>query len=92
MLKFYYDCLVKYLKANSFELTETDTDNMYVALHTSCLDEYIRDDYVTKFRDEIYRRCSDNQRALWFPRRCCHKHISINRSFTGLMKGEFSLF
>ena len=26
MLEFYYDCLMKYMKPNSFELTETDTD------------------------------------------------------------------
>ena len=32
MLQFYHDCLVKYLISDSFELTEMDTDSMYMAL------------------------------------------------------------
>ena len=31
MLEFYYDCIVKYFKPNSFELTETDS--IYMAIN-----------------------------------------------------------
>ena len=32
MLEFYYDCLNLYLKRNSFELTQSDTDSIYMAI------------------------------------------------------------
>ena len=35
MLEFYYDCLLKYLRPQSFELTETDTDSLYMAINQS---------------------------------------------------------
>ena len=31
MLEFYHDSMVKYFNPNSFELTETDTDGIYMA-------------------------------------------------------------
>ena len=33
MLEFYHDCIVKYFNPNSFELTETDTDSIYMAIN-----------------------------------------------------------
>ena len=33
MLEFYYDCLLKYLRPQSFELTETDTDSLYMSIN-----------------------------------------------------------
>ena len=90
MLEFYHDCLVKYLKPNSFELTEMDTDSMYMALNNISLDECIRDEYKEKYFSELFDRCSDNVDAVWFPRRCCSKHIQLDKRFTGIMKLEFS--
>ena len=90
MLEFYHDCLVKYLNPNSFELTEMDTDSMYMALNRGNLDECVRDEYKPRYISELYDRCSDNKDAVWFPRRCCTKHISLDRRFTGVMKLEFS--
>ena len=68
MLEFYHDCLVKYLNQNSFELTEMDTDSMYMALNRNNFDESIRDEYKTRYISELYDRCSDNKEAAWFPR------------------------
>ena len=33
MLELYYDCIVKYFKPISFELTETDTDSIYMPIY-----------------------------------------------------------
>ena len=41
MLEFYYDCLNSYLKKNSFELTQTDTDCIYMAINQPDLDQCI---------------------------------------------------
>ena len=38
MLQFYFDCLIKYLKPKSFELIETETDNLYMALNQENLE------------------------------------------------------
>ena len=38
MLEFDYGCHIKYLQPNSFELTETDTGSMYVALNRPTID------------------------------------------------------
>ena len=75
MLEFYYDCLIKYLRPNSFELTEMDTDSMYMALNRENLDDCVRDDYKDKYFSELYDRRLDNVDAVWFPRCCCPKHI-----------------
>ena len=90
MLEFYYDCLIKYLRPNSFELTEMDTDSMYMSLNRKNLDDCVRDEYKDKYFTELYDRCLDNVDAVWFPRCCCPKHIRLDRRFTGIMKLEFS--
>ena len=89
-LEFYHDCLVKYLDPNSFELTEMDTDSIYMALNRNNFDECVRDEYKTRYISTLYDRYSDNKEAAWFPRRCCNKHISLDKRFTGIMKLEFS--
>ena len=64
MLEFYYDCLIKYLKPNSFELTEMDTDSLYMALNSKNLDGCVRDDINHIYMQELYGRCSDNEEAI----------------------------
>ena len=89
MLEFYYDCLVKYMKPHSFELTETDTDSIYMALNVVSLAKCIKEEYYETYYKEIYNRCTDNDQAKWFPRKCCDRHIAIDKRFTGIFKGEF---
>ena len=45
MLEFYHDCILKYFKPNSFELTETDTDSIYMAINEDTIDECIKETY-----------------------------------------------
>ena len=45
MLEFYHDCIVKYFNPNSFELTETDTDSIYMAINKENIDECINQKY-----------------------------------------------
>ena len=49
MLEFYHDCILKYFKPNSFELTETDTDSIYMAINKDTIDECIKETYKKKF-------------------------------------------
>ena len=89
MLEFYYDCLIKYMKPNSFELTETDTDSIYMAINAESLDDCIKSDYKSRYEKEIFGSCSDNKNPVWFPRRCCSKHSALDSRFCGAYKLEF---
>ena len=89
MLEFYYDCLEKYLKTNSFELTETDTDSIYMALNEVTLAKCMKEEYYETYYKQIYKQCNDHDQAVWFPRKCCDNHIALDRRFTGIFKEEF---
>ena len=78
MLEFYYDCLLKYLRPQSFELTETDTDSLCMAINQPDLDLCVRGTYRQKYHKEIFGSCSDEVNAVWFPRRCCPHHRQEN--------------
>ena len=81
MLEFYYDCLNHYLIKNSFELTQTDTDSIYMAINQPDLDQYISEKYKNS--------CSDEFSPPWFPRRCCAHHIALDHRRVGIFKKEF---
>ena len=89
MLEFYYDCLEKYLKTNSFELTETDTDSIYMALNEVTLAKCMKEEYYETYYKQIYKQCNVHDQAVWFPRKCCDNHIALDRRFTGIFKEEF---
>ena len=89
MLEFYYDCLHKFLKPNSFELTETDTDSVYMALNEATLDKCVKEEYFDTYYNQIYNRCNDHDQAVWFPRKCCDSHIALDKRYTGIFKEEF---
>ena len=89
MLEFYYDCLEKYLKPNSFELTETDTDSIYMALNEVTLDKCVKEEYYETYYKQIYNRCNEHDQALWFPRKCCDSHIALDKRYTRIFKEEF---
>ena len=89
MLEFYHDCIVKYFNPNSFELTETDTDSIYMAINKKNKDECINQKYKKKFEKEIFHSCHDLNSTQWFPRRCCPTHIASGRREVGRFKLEF---
>ena len=90
MLQFYYDCLTKYLKPKSFELIETDTDSLYMALNQEELEMCVKPELLTEFESDIYSRCNNDLKAVWFPRKCCEDHIALDRRFCGVFKLEFA--
>ena len=56
MLEFFYDCISKYFIENSFELTETDTDSIYMAINEATIDECIRSSHHDIFQKEFLSR------------------------------------
>ena len=61
MLEFFSDCISKYFIENSFELTETDTDSIYMAINEATIDECIRSSHHDIFQKEIFKSCSDEK-------------------------------
>ena len=45
MLEFHHYTIVKYFNPNSFELTETDADSIYMAINKENIDECINQKY-----------------------------------------------
>ena len=64
MLQFYYDCLQKYLRENTWEFIETDTDSLYICL-ASDLDSCL----TPELRSQFYKEYSS-----WFPSVACDEH------------------
>ena len=89
MLGFYYDCLNRYLNKNSFELTQSDTDSIYMAINQPDVDLCISEKYENRYQNEIFNSCSDKFSPPWFPRRCCLHHIVLDRRRVGIFKKEF---
>ena len=95
MLRFYYNCLDKYLKRDSFSMLESDTDSAYFCLSENTLEESIRPEMLTKYRKYIYNNCNDSEyipdgEDIWFVRQCCDKHKNLDKRTPGLMKLEFN--
>ena len=89
MLEFFYECISKYFKENSFELTETDTDIVYMAINEPSIDECIKPTHQNTFHREIFKSCSDNANPRWFLRRCCQCHLALNGRYLGTYKCEW---
>ena len=89
MLDYYYDCLKSYFIDNSFEITETDTDSIYMAINAPTIDQCIREEYKDRYKLEIFKSCSDTNSPIWFPRRCCQCHLALDRWHLGTFKFEW---
>ena len=89
MLQFYYDCLLQYLPRSSFELIEMDTDSLYMALNRPSLEDCVKLNKKDEFKSDIYHKCDNSLNAKWFPRKCCDKHIALDRRYCGIFGLEF---
>ena len=65
MLQFYYDFLDRFIDRSDFQLCETDTDSLYLALSTETIADAVR----TNMLDDFYH-AYDN----WFPGEACVLH------------------
>ena len=52
MLKFYYDCVDKYLSREDFEYSEMDTDSAYMAISGDSFEELIKPDLHEEFEND----------------------------------------
>ena len=88
MLEFFYECTSEYFAENSFDLTETDTDSIYMAMNKSSIDQCIKPSHQSKYQKEIFKSCSDNENPKWFPRRCCRRHLALDGRYLGTFRSE----
>ena len=66
MLQFYYDFLDRFVSRSDFQLSEMDTDSLYMALSAPTLDEVIIKDKRREFYSEYPK---------WFQRLACKDHV-----------------
>ena len=95
MLRFYYNCLDKYLDRSSFCLTEMDTDSAYFSLSELTIEEAMKPEMLEKHNKQIFDNCNDKPylsdgEDVWFVRRCCAKHTKHDQRSPGLMKLEYN--
>ena len=85
-------CLDKYVSRDNFELTQMDTDSMYMALGTNDLQSAIRPEKLEEFKKLVEGSCHcdeiEGDDDHWFPRTCCKKHAQFDRRTPGLFKLE----
>lgn len=79
MLSFYYDCLLKFIPREKFELFQMDTDSLYFAVSENTLEECVPPHLIEQFKDEF---------SQWFPRTCCERHRNYDKRTPGLFKRE----
>ena len=94
MLEFYYDLMDVYVERSRFEMMETDTDSMYMAISGYTLIDVIKPSMQDKLRQGLTSFCdraevkADNT-VYWFPRTCCEKHAKFDKRTSGLFKLEY---
>jgi ribA/ribD-fused uncharacterized protein len=92
MLEFHYDFIDKYIDRKDYELVETDTDSLYLALAGNTLQSVIKPEYIAEFKRKTLDSCNDLQFTAneenWFPRECCTKHSAFDKRTPGLFKHE----
>ena len=59
-----------------------------MALNEVTLDKCVKDELYNTYYNQIYNRCNDQVRAIWFPRKCCDSHIPLDKRYTGIFKEE----
>jgi hypothetical protein len=84
--------MMEYVDKSDFQLTEVDTDSMYMGLSADNLDDIIKPEKKLMYNAHIYKRCFDGKVEakghFWFPRKCCIKHSLYDKRTPGLMKEE----
>jgi G:T-mismatch repair DNA endonuclease (very short patch repair protein) len=65
MLQFHYDMLDRFVDRADYQLAQMDTDSLYLALSTACLEDAVKPELKRTF----YREFSS-----WFPGQACDAH------------------
>jgi hypothetical protein len=81
MLEFYFDFLDMYFDRSDFQLTQMDTDSMYVA--------FSNEDIESLVKPELYHHYQTNKH-LWFGRTDTFENMMYDKRTPGLFKLEYS--
>ena len=103
MLKFFYCFLKKYLPEHCFNLLESDTDSMYLAISRRSLDDCVPEDVKKEYSrarlswlpaeaSPQHRESYIKQRTAgkdWEKQECCQKYDKYTQRTLSLMKVEY---
>jgi hypothetical protein len=103
MLEFYYDFLDKFFDRSKFELSQMDTDSMYMAIAGDKLEDILKPDMQAAYYLERHLwlpadrcdACADNYvthkstNKPWKLNQCCLKRQAFDKRTPGLFKLEF---
>ena len=91
MLSFVYDFIMKYIHRDSFQIIQTDTDSLYLALSGSSLKDCVHKHLLPEIIEQTELRCGDLGRHenAYLPRTCCKTHNADDNKTPGLFKIEF---
>ena len=93
ILELYYNFFTRFCDVNKFEVLETDTNSLYLALAEKKLEDCIRPERRAEWQKLRSIDCVDSFTAdavaHFFPRTCCVKHKQHDKREPGLFKEEF---
>ena len=97
MLQYYYDFMLVFVDRSDFQLTEMDTDSLYMAISGESLSEVVKEDREAKLQAAINNKekcCLDvvykpDGVTHFLPRTCCERHKNYDQKTPGLFKLEF---
>jgi hypothetical protein len=79
MLRFYYDCIDKYIDRTDYQYMYMDTDSAYMALS---------DDFEKLIKQELRKEFEDDKKN-WFPRTDTTENEAYDKRKPGLFKIEY---
>ena len=102
MLEFYYDFILKFIDKEDFELSEMDTDSLYMGISGDSLEALVKDDKRLEFYKEFSNylqaeSCKAHRQEFintrvdkkeWQPTQCCKDAHIASRFEPGLFKIE----
>ena len=99
MLQFYNDFMLVFVDRSDFQLTEMDTDSLYMAISRESLSEVVKEDREAKLQAAINNKekcCLDvvyesDGVTHFLPRTCCERHKIYDHKTPGLFKLEFEV-
>ena len=97
MLQFYYDFMLVFVDQSDFQLTEMDTDSMYMAISGESLNEVVKEGREPQLQAAInnMEKCrldvvyEPDGVSHFLPRICCERHKIYDQKTPGLFKLEF---
>ena len=104
MLAFHFDCVDRFIPRANYQLLETDTDSLYMALSTESLEEAVSPQLKQEFYESYHewfpaKACDSHRQDFissavqgksWIPHSCCTTRAIFDKRTPGLFKTEFT--